>query len=71
MQIIPIPIEKEITMDDDLSKLILNSINDGDVLCLAQKIISKAEGQTVALASIEAGPEAIELNTIKILHLLN
>ncbi|MDA8952762.1 coenzyme F420-0:L-glutamate ligase [Pseudomonadales bacterium] len=53
---------------DDLSEIISGTLKaqgltleDGDVLCLAQKIISKAEGQTVSLASIEAGPEAIEL----------
>jgi hypothetical protein len=40
LQIIPIPIEKEITVDDDLSELILDSGNviDGDILVIAQKI---------------------------------
>lgn len=54
MQIIPIPIEKEITVDDDLSELILASGNvmDGDVLVIAQKIISKQEGRIVELSSI-------------------
>ena len=55
MQIIPIPIEKEITMDDDLSKLILNSgdILDGDVLVIAQKIISKQEGRIIELSTVQ------------------
>ncbi len=55
MQIIPIPIEKEITVDDDLSKLILNSgdILDGDVLVIAQKIISKQEGRMIELSTIQ------------------
>ena len=55
MQIIPIPIEKEITMDDDLSKLILNSgdILDGDVLVIAQKIISKQEGRMIELSTVQ------------------
>ncbi|MFB1007337.1 MAG: coenzyme F420-0:L-glutamate ligase, partial [Nitrosopumilus sp.] len=54
MQIIPIPIEKEITVDDDLSKLILNSgdILDGDVLVIAQKIISKQEGRMIELSTV-------------------
>ena len=54
MQIIPIPIEKEITEDDDLSELILTSgdILDGDVLVIAQKIISKQEGRMVELSTV-------------------
>jgi coenzyme F420-0:L-glutamate ligase/coenzyme F420-1:gamma-L-glutamate ligase len=55
LQIIPIPIEKEITVDDDLSKLILNSgdILDGDVLVIAQKIISKQEGRMIKLSTVQ------------------
>jgi coenzyme F420-0:L-glutamate ligase/coenzyme F420-1:gamma-L-glutamate ligase len=55
LQIIPIPIEKEITVDDDLSKLILNSgdILDGDVLVIAQKIISKQEGRMIELSTVQ------------------
>jgi len=54
LQIIPIPIEKEISTDDDLSKLILNSgdILDGDVLVIAQKIISKQEGRMIELSTV-------------------
>ena len=54
MQIIPIPIEKEITEDDDLSELILTSgdILDGDILVIAQKIISKQEGRMVELSTV-------------------
>ncbi len=54
MQIIPIPIENEITVDDDLSELILDSGNviDGDILVIAQKIISKQEGRVVELSSV-------------------
>ena len=55
MQIIPIFIEKEITVGDDLSELILNSgdILDGDVLVIAQKIISKQEGRMIELSTIQ------------------
>lgn len=54
MQIIPIHIKKEITVDDDLSELILHSgdVLDGDILVIAQKIISKQEGRTVKLSSV-------------------
>ena len=54
MQIIPIPIEKEITEDDDLSELILTSgdILDGDVLVIAQKIISKQEGRMIEISTV-------------------
>ena len=55
MQILPIPIEKEITVDDDLSKLILDStdIHDGDIIVIAQKIISKREGRIVELSTVK------------------
>ena len=55
MQIFPIPIEKEITVNDDISKLIINStdIVDGDILVIAQKVISKQEGRIVALSSVK------------------
>jgi coenzyme F420-0:L-glutamate ligase/coenzyme F420-1:gamma-L-glutamate ligase len=54
LQIIPIPIEKEITIGDDLSKLILASgdVLDGDILVIAQKIISKQEGRMIELTTI-------------------
>jgi len=54
LQIIPIHIEKEIEHDDDISKLIINSeeIHNGDILVVAQKIISKQEGRIVELSSV-------------------
>jgi len=54
LQIIPIPFEKEITVDDDVSELILSSGNvlDGDIIVIAQKIISKQEGRIVELSSV-------------------
>ena len=54
MQIIPIPIEKEIEPSDDISELILKStqLKDGDILVIAQKIISKQEGRIVDLSSV-------------------
>ena len=54
MQIIPIYIEKEIVPDDDISKLIIDSeeIHNGDILVIAQKIISKQEGRIIELSSV-------------------
>ena len=54
MQIIPLHIKKEIEPSDDLSKLILMSseICDGDILVVAQKIVSKQEGRIVDLSTV-------------------
>jgi coenzyme F420-0:L-glutamate ligase/coenzyme F420-1:gamma-L-glutamate ligase len=53
---------------DDLCAIVIDafadndlSLKDGDIVCLAQKIVSKAEGQQVALADVTASPEAIKL----------
>ena len=53
---------------DDLAQLLIDALaaNDlslqaGDVLVIAKKIVSKAEGRYVRLAEVEAGPEAIAL----------
>ena len=37
---------------------------DGDVLALAQKIVSKVEGRAVRLSEVEPSPEAIELAAV-------
>ena len=54
MQIIPISIEKEIELDDNIAELIIASeeIHNGDILVIAQKIISKQEGRIVELSSV-------------------
>ena len=53
---------------DDLADLILKALEhagielvSGDILVVAQKIVSKCEGRSVDLANITASPEAIEL----------
>ena len=53
---------------DDLAGIIASTLNgaavrlrDGDVLCIAQKIVSKAEGRLVALADVTASAEAVAL----------
>ena len=54
MKINPIHIDKEIISGDDLAEIILNSADvcDGDILVIAQKIISKQEGRLVELSSV-------------------
>lgn len=52
----------------DLARIVLNALTasaiepaDGDVLVVAQKIVSKAEGRQVALGDVVPGPEARHL----------
>ena len=54
MQIIPLYIEKEIEPSDDLTELILMSseLCNGDILVVAQKIISKQEGRIIDLSTV-------------------
>jgi coenzyme F420-0:L-glutamate ligase/coenzyme F420-1:gamma-L-glutamate ligase len=53
---------------DNIAELILRALErsrialqDGDILILAQKILSKAEGRAVPLASVVPSPRALEL----------
>lgn len=53
---------------DDLADIILNALDraelalqDGDILVIAQKIVSKAEGRWVNLHTVTPSPRAIEL----------
>jgi len=54
LQIIPIHIEKEIEPTDNISELIITSeeIHNGDILVIAQKIISKQESRIIELSSV-------------------
>ena len=55
LEILPIYIKKEIEKDDKLTEIILSSkikIQDGDIIVIAQKIISKQEGRVVNLSTI-------------------
>lgn len=56
LEIIPIHIKKEINRGDKISDLILSSakqkIQDGDILVISQKIISKQEGRTINLSGV-------------------
>jgi coenzyme F420-0:L-glutamate ligase/coenzyme F420-1:gamma-L-glutamate ligase len=46
---------------DDLAALIAPEVRPGDVVVIAQKVVSKAEGRVVALDSVVPGPEAVRL----------
>ena len=68
MEIFPIPGIPEIQKGDDLSHIIFQSaarcriqFEDGDVLVVAQKIVSKAEERFVELSQVEPSSEAVEL----------
>lgn len=55
MEIIPIFLKEEIKPDDKLDKIIASSypnMQDGDILVVAQKIISKQENQIVPLSTV-------------------
>jgi coenzyme F420-0:L-glutamate ligase/coenzyme F420-1:gamma-L-glutamate ligase len=58
----------ELTPGDDLGGLLVaaaarsaGGLRDGDVVCVAQKAVSKVEGRSVALASVEPSPRAREI----------
>lgn len=64
----PLPGIPMIESGDDLAVIICNALGaadiqliDGDIVCIAQKIISKAEGRTVSLADVTPSAEAIKL----------
>jgi coenzyme F420-0:L-glutamate ligase/coenzyme F420-1:gamma-L-glutamate ligase len=54
LKVIPIKINKEIEFNDNLSELIINSVelHDRDIIVIAQKIISKQEGRIVDLSTV-------------------
>ncbi len=57
----------EVRPGDDLAALLhaaagrIGGLGPTDVLAVAHKVVSKAEGRVVALASVEPGPRALEL----------
>ncbi len=64
----PLPDIPLIQQGDDLGKAILMALEraeitllDGDVIVIAQKIVSKAEGRLVNLDDVEPSPEALNL----------
>jgi coenzyme F420-0:L-glutamate ligase / coenzyme F420-1:gamma-L-glutamate ligase len=63
IQIIPVEGLPEIRPGDDLAELIADraELEDGDVVCVAHKVVSKAEGRVVSLDGVEPSPRAHEL----------
>ena len=63
IRILPVEGLPEIREGDDLAELIAAraELRDGDVLVVAQKAVSKAEGRTVRLAEVEPSDEARRL----------
>ncbi len=63
IRILPVEGLPEIREGDDLTSLIRERIElrDGDVLVVAQKAVSKAEGRVVRLDEVEASAQAVEL----------
>jgi coenzyme F420-0:L-glutamate ligase/coenzyme F420-1:gamma-L-glutamate ligase len=63
IQLIPVHGLPEIREGDDLAAMIaeLAAIEDGDVVVVAQKAVSKAEGQVVRIEGIEPSAKAREL----------
>jgi len=79
VQIIGVAGMPEVRPGDDLAALILEAareqgadVEDGDVLVVTQKIVSKAEGRLVDLREVEPSPQAQEMaaRTGKDAHLL-
>lgn len=63
IQILPVEGLREIRKGDDLAVLIAGSaeLSDADVLVVAHKVVSKAEGRVVRLAEVEPSEEARRL----------
>jgi coenzyme F420-0:L-glutamate ligase/coenzyme F420-1:gamma-L-glutamate ligase len=63
ISVIPVEGLPEIRAGDDLGALIAEraELADGDVVVVAQKAVSKAEGRVVSLDSVEASPRAREI----------
>lgn len=55
LQVLPVVIKKEIQKGDDIAGYFASNfkdLRDGDVVVIAQKIVSKQEGRTVELANV-------------------
>ncbi|MFL5955275.1 MAG: coenzyme F420-0:L-glutamate ligase [Gaiellaceae bacterium] len=63
ISLVPVHGLPEIRQGDDLAALVVERapLEDGDVLVLAQKAVSKSEGRIVELDGIDASPRAVEI----------
>lgn len=66
VRIIPIPVTEEISSGDSVAEVLLRALRrrrvrllKGDILVVKHKIVSKAEGQLVDLATIEPSAESM------------
>ena len=71
MQLFPVPNIPLIQPGDDLAALLVDRLaaagqafQTGDILVIAQKIVSKAEGRLVRLADVTPGDEALEVAAV-------
>jgi len=70
LQILPVPDMPEIREGDDLANITLDALSrsqgapmEGDIFVFTQKIVSKAEGRIIPLASIDPSPLASQFAT--------
>ncbi|TMG61721.1 MAG: coenzyme F420-0:L-glutamate ligase [Chloroflexi bacterium] len=63
MELIGVEGLPEVRPGDDLGRLIADhaSLQSGDVIVVAQKVVSKSEGRLVKLESVTAGDEAVRI----------
>jgi coenzyme F420-0:L-glutamate ligase / coenzyme F420-1:gamma-L-glutamate ligase len=63
IQVLPVEGLPEIVAGDELAALIAAAVElrDGDVVCVVQKVVSKAEGRIVSLDEVEPSDEARSL----------
>jgi coenzyme F420-0:L-glutamate ligase / coenzyme F420-1:gamma-L-glutamate ligase len=62
-QVIPVEGIPELVEGDDLGGLIAAAValEEGDIVVVAQKAVSKVEGRVVRLADVEPSPQAVEV----------
>lgn len=68
IEIIPIPITSDIKVGDKLDLIILESMNNakeflskGDIVVVAEKVVSKAEGRLVNLKSVNPSEKSLQI----------
>jgi coenzyme F420-0:L-glutamate ligase/coenzyme F420-1:gamma-L-glutamate ligase len=63
MHAFAVPGLPEVRRGDDLASLVAerSDLEDGDVVCVASTVVSKAEGRTASLSEFPAGPRAREV----------
>jgi len=69
LEIIPVPGIREVLPNDDLAKIFYESLNnnnilleEGDIIVIAQKVVSKAEGRIYQKTDIIPSPFAVQIS---------